>query len=214
MDKKIYWDNRFQSEGYVWGTSPSQTAAYVVEIFRKNGVQKILVPGSGYGRNTKVLSESGFDVTGVEISEVAGEMAREYDPQTRTYNGSVLDMSFDDRQYDAVYCYNVLHLFREKERKQCLQACAYKVKDNGLLFFTVFSEKESSFGKGQEVEKNTFESRPGRPVHYFTEAELRDYFEHFEIIESGITEDPENHGEGPHTHVLLYILARKPLSKQ
>jgi len=123
-------------------------------------------------------------------------------------------MSFDDRQYDAVYCYNVLHLFREKERKQCLQACAYKVKDNGLLFFPVFSDREPSFGKGQEVEKNTFESRPGRPVHYFTEAELRDYFEHFEIIESGITEDPENHGEGPHTHVLLYILARKPLSKQ
>ena len=214
MDKKTYWDKRFQDEGYVWGTSPSQTAAYAAKIFHKNGVQKVLVPGSGYGRNTKVLSESGFDVTGIEVSEVAGEMAREYDPQTRTYNGSVLDMSFDDRQYDAVYCYNVLHLFREKEREQCLQACAYKVKDNGLLFFTVFSDREPSFGKGQEVEKNTFESRPGRPVHYFTEAELRDYFEHFEIIESGVTEDPENHGEGPHTHVLLYILARKPLSKQ
>lgn len=213
MDNKAYWDKRFQDEGYVWGTSSSQTAAYAVEIFHKNGVQKVLVPGSGYGRNTKVLSESGFDVTGIEVSEVAGEMAREYDPQTRTYNGSVLDMSFDDRLYDAVYCYNVLHLFREKERKQCLQACAYKVKDNGLLFFTVFSDREPSFGKGQEVEKNTFESRPGRPAHYFTEAELRDYFEHFEIIESGVTEDPENHGEGPHTHVLLYILARKPPSE-
>ena len=209
MDKKTYWDKRFQDEGYVWGTSPSQTAAYAVEIFHKNGLQKVLVPGSGYGRNTKVLSESGFDVTGIEVSEVAGEMARKYDPQTRTYNGSVLDMSFDDRQYDAVYCYNVLHLFREIERKQCLQACTYKVKDNGLLFFTVFSDREPSFGKGQEVEKNTFESRPGRPAHYFTEAELRDYFEHFEIIESGVIEDPENHGEGPHIHVLLYILARK-----
>lgn len=213
MDKKIYWDKRFQSEGYVWGTSPSQTAGYAAGVFRKNGVKKILVPGSGYGRNTKVLSESGFDVTGVEVSEVACEMAREYDPQTRTYNSSALDMSFDDSQYDAVYCYNVLHLFREKEREQCLQACADKVKGNGLLFFTVFSDGEPSFGKGQEVEKNTFESRPGRPVHYFTEAELRDYFEGFEIIESGVTEDPENHGEGPHTHVLLYILARKPQSE-
>lgn len=212
MDKKIYWDKRFQSEGYVWGTSPSQTAEYAAAIFRKNGVQKILVPGSGYGRNTKFFSESGFDVTGIEISDVAGEMAREYDPQTRTYHGSVLDMPSNDSQYDAVYCYNVLHLFREKERKQCLQACADKVKGNGLLFFIVFSEREPSFGKGQKVEKNTFESRPGRPVHYFTEAELRHYFEHFEIIESGITEDAENHSEGPHTHVLLYILARKPLS--
>ncbi len=210
MDKKTYWDKRFQDEGYVWGTSPSQTAARAVEIFRNNGVQKILVPGSGYGRNTKLFSESGFDVTGIEISEVASEMAREYDPQTRTYNGSVLDMSLAPEQYDAIYCYNVLHLFREKERELCLKQCADKVRDDGLLFFAVFSEKESSFGRGQEVEKNTFESRPGRPVHYFAEAELRDYFEDFQIIESGIAEDTENHGEGPHTHVLLYILARKP----
>jgi len=210
MDKKAYWNKRFQNEGYVWGTSPSSTAEYAVEIFRKIGAQKILVPGSGYGRNTRLFSESGFAVTGVEISDIACEMAREYDPQTRTYNGSVLDMSFDTEQYDAIYCYNVMHLFREKERFTCLQECADKVRGKGLLFFVVFSDKEASFGKGQEVEKNTFESRPGRPVHYFTGDELRDYFEDFEIIESGITEDRENHGEGPHTHTLLYILARKP----
>jgi SAM-dependent methyltransferase len=209
MSNKDYWNKRFQNEGYVWGTTPSQTVAHTIEIFHQNGVRKILVPGSGYGRNTKPFSESGFDVTGVEISDLASEMAREYDPQTRNYNGSVLDMPFADKQYDAVYCYNVMHLFRENDRFLCLKECADKVKEGGLLFFTVFSEREPSFGKGQEVEKNTFESRPGRPVHYFTEDELRGYFKDFQIIESGTVEDPEDHGEGPHTHVLLYILAWK-----
>ena len=209
MDKKAYWNQRFQNEGYVWGTSPSPTAEHATAIFRKDEVKKILVPGSGYGRNTRIFSEAGLEVTGIEISDTACEMAREYDPQSRIYNGSVLDIPPAPSQYDAIYCYNVLHLFREKERKLCLQQCADRVKDNGLLYFTVFSDREPSFGKGQEVEKNTFESRPGRPVHYFTEAELLDYFKGLEIIESGITEDPENHGEGPHTHVLLYILARK-----
>jgi SAM-dependent methyltransferase len=209
MDKKAYWDKRFQNEGHVWGTEPSPTAQYAAEIFCKNGVKKILVPGSGYGRNTRIFSSEGFDVTGVEISDVACDMAREFDPQTITHNGSVLDMPLADAQFDAVYCYNVMHLFREKERFLCLTECAEKIKENGLLYFTVFSDKEASFGKGQEVEKNTFESRPGRPVHYFTEEELRQYFEDFEIIESGITEDRENHSGGPHTHTLLYILARK-----
>lgn len=213
MDKKAYWNKRFQKEGYVWGTAPSPTAEYAIEIFRKDEAKKILVPGSGYGRNTKPFSESGFQVTGLEISDTACEMAREYDPQTRAYNGSVLDMSMVPGQFDAVYCYNVLHLFREEERFLCLQQCAEKVKDNGLLFFTAFSEREPSFGRGQEVEKNTFESRPGRPVHHFTEAELHDYFQDFQTIESGITEDYEDHGEGPHTHVLLYILARKNSNK-
>lgn len=210
MDKKAYWNKRFQNEGHVWGTEPSPTVQYTVGIFRQNGVRKILVPGSGYGRNTKPFAEVGFDVTGIEISDTACEMAKTFDPQTRTFNGSVLDMSIVPGQYDAIYCYNVLHLFREKERFLCLRECADKVKNNGLLYFTVFSDKEASFGKGQEVEKNTFESRPGRPVHYFTEAELRGYFKGFKIIASGITEDRENHAEGPHTHTLLYILARKP----
>lgn len=210
MDKKAYWNKRFENEGRVWGTEPSPTARYAVEIFRKDGVKKILVPGSGYGRNTRIFSAEGFDVTGVEISDMACDMAREFDPQTRTHNSSVLDMPLANAQFDAVYCYNVMHLFREKERFLCLRECAEKVKENGLLYFTVFSDKEASFGKGQEVGKNTFESRTGRPVHYFTEEELRRYFNGFEIIESGITEDPENHGEGPHTHTLLYILARKP----
>ena len=197
----------------MWGTAPSPTAEHAIGIFRKNGARKILVPGSGYGRNTRIFSEAGFEVTGIEISDTACEMARDYDPQSNIYNGSVLDMPLAPGQYDAIYCYNVLHLFREKERELCLQQCTDRVKDNGLLYFTVFSDREPSFGRYQEVEKNTFESRPGRPVHYFTEAELLDYFKGFDIIESGITEDPENHSEGPHTHVLLYILARKRLSE-
>jgi SAM-dependent methyltransferase len=99
---KIYWDKRFQDEGYVWGDSPSQTAEHALAVFRQHRVKKILVPGSGYGRNTKLFSASGFDVTGVEISEVACQLAREYDPRTTHYNGSVLDMSFDNSKYDAI----------------------------------------------------------------------------------------------------------------
>lgn len=209
MDNRAYWDKRFRDEGYVWGTSPSKTAEYALKIFRQNGVKKILVPGSGYGRNTKLFSASGFDVTGIEISEVAGEMAKEYDQQTKHYKGSVFDMPSDKNKYDAIYCFNVLHLFREKERKLFLQKCADKLGDSGLMFFVVFSDRDPSFGKGQEVEKNTFESRPGRPVHYFTKDDLQDLFREFKILESGIFEDAEDHGEGPHTHELFYILARK-----
>ena len=77
------------------------------------------------------------------------------------------------------------------------------------MFFTVFSEKEESYGKGKQIEKNTFESKPGRPVHYFDEDDLKAHFKKMEILETGIMEDPEDHGEGPHTHLLRYIYVRK-----
>jgi SAM-dependent methyltransferase len=205
-----YWDKRFQAEGKIWGDSPSRTAIHALERFRKADVKTILVPGSGYGRNTKLFSESGFKVTGVEISPTAYMLALKFDTLSRFYNASALDMSFLAEKYDAIYCFNVLHLFRENERKLFLKQCAEKIKDNGLMFFTVFSEKEPSYGKGEETETNTFESKPGRPVHYFTEGDLKAHFKKMKIPETGIMEDPENHGtEGQHTHRLRYIYVRK-----
>jgi hypothetical protein len=75
----------------------------------------------------------------------------------------------------------------------------------------VFSEKEPSFGKGRETELNTFESKPGRPVHYFTHDDLLSHFRGFNVLETGLMEDAENHGaDGPHVHVVRYIFAEIP----
>jgi SAM-dependent methyltransferase len=200
-----YWEKRYRAEGRIWGELPSRTAEYALELFRKNKVKKVLVPGSGYGRNTRFFSGSGLKVTGIEISETACMMAREFDTLSRFYNASALDMSFLSEKYDAIYCFNVLHLFREEERKLLIQECISKVKNNGLMFFTVFSEKEVSYGKSREVEKDTFESKPGRPAHYFTGKDLREHFKSMEVLETGLVDDPEDHGEGPHTHILRYI---------
>ena len=137
-----YWETRFQAEGKIWGETPSRTAQLALEKFRQNGVKKILVPGSGYGRNTKLFSSSGFKVTGVEISPTAYKIALDFDPLSRFYHASALDLSFIKEKFDGIYCFNVLHLFREKDRKLFLKECAGRLKARGLMFFTVFSEKD------------------------------------------------------------------------
>lgn len=204
-----YWDERFRAEGKIWGEAPSLTAVYALELFQKNEVKKLLVPGSGSGRNTKLFSDAGLKVAGVEISVMACKIARSFDPATRIYNDTVLDMSYLSSKYDAVYCYNVLHFFRQYDRPFFIIQCINRLKKQGLMFFTVFSEKEESYGKGKQIEKNTFESKPGRPVHYFDEDDLKAHFKNMEILETGIMEDPEDHGGGPHTHLLRYVYVRK-----
>jgi len=203
-----YWDKRFKDEGKIWGELPSRTAQYALELFCSANVKSVLIPGSGYGRHTKFLSTCGFDVTGIEISSVACDLASEFDPLSRFYNASVLDMSFDTNRYDAIYCFNLLHLFRENDRYVFIQQCDDRLNKGGLMFFTVFSEEESTFGKGREVERNTFESRPGRPAHYFTEADLKAHFVKYDLVDMGMIEDPEDHGGKPHTHALRYICVR------
>lgn len=74
----------------------------------------------------------------------------------------------------------------------------------------MFSDKEKSYGKGKRIEENTFESKPWRPVHYFTEFDLREHFKDYSVIETGQIEETENHGElGLHSHILRYIFAQK-----
>ena len=206
-----YWDRRYTAEGKIWGENPSLTALRALELFQKAGARSILVPGSGYGRHTAFFSKSGFEVTGIEISPVAVDLARQFDPLSRFYNASVLEMSSEYglydavNRFDAVYCFNVLHLFLENQRAKFIQGCADRLKTNGRMFFSVFSEKETDFGKGTAVEENTFETRPGRPAHYFTEDDLKQHFARYLIKDMGLMEDPEDHGGKPHTHILRYI---------
>ncbi len=207
---KAYWDNRFSKEGKIWGESPSKSALYALKLFKKYKLQKVLIPGSGYGRHTKLFSENSYKTVGIEISKTAFEMAKKFDPQTTFINGSVMKMDIIGEKFDAIYCFNTLHLFLTYESKIFLEKCYHKLKKNSLIFFTVFSEKEPSFGRGKELEKNTFESKPGRPTHYFTEEDLVDYFKDYNVLETGIMDEQENHGnKGPHIHLLRYIFAQK-----
>ena len=62
------------------------------------------------------------------------------------------------------------------------------------------------------MEKNTYESKPGRNVHYFTEKDLLNHFKNYLILETGIIEEEEDHGEiGPHKHILRFIFVKKKI---
>ena len=208
-----YWDKRFRSEGKIWGEKPSITLELAIDYFSKNNVCKVLVPGSGYGRNAEALAKAGFDVFGVESSEVAHKMAVSSNEKRGLeidYElGNVLEMPYGDESFEGVYCFNTLHFFKRDERIRFIEETYRILKRCGLAVFTVFSEKEHSFGKGREIESNTFESKKGRPAHYFSEKDLNEHFKNYEILVNTIIEEPENHGSGPHIHILRLIVARK-----
>ncbi|MFW9827237.1 MAG: class I SAM-dependent methyltransferase [Candidatus Thorarchaeota archaeon] len=205
-----YWNNRFLDKGEIWGNEPSKTAVYALNLFKKYNLKKILIPGAGYGRHTKFFSSNNYEVTGIEISEVAVSIAKENDINSKYILGSVLDMPYNKEIYDAVFCHNLLHLLLEEQRISFIRKCYNQLRYNGFAFFSVFSEQEQSFGKGTIIEKNTFESKPYKPTHYFTERDIKKHFDAFSIIETNIIEEKENHGElGPHTHKLRYIFVKK-----
>jgi SAM-dependent methyltransferase len=193
LNHKAYWDTQFANHHYIWGETPSQSAGIALSLFRKHGVNTILIPGSGYGRNSKLFSTAGFEVSGIEISEEACTLAREYDPATKVYPGSFLDDNLVQDSYEGIYCFNVLQLFLQADRTRFIQKSAQILSPNGFMFFTGISDQDKSFGRGPEIEKNTFGVTPEKILHFFTLEDLKEHFEGFKILETGSFEDQVTH---------------------
>lgn len=205
-----YWEGRFQQGGKIWGDQPSESAKIALKHFQTHGIQKILVLGAGYGRNTRLFSTHSLTVDGIEISPTAVQLAQSFDPGSTIWEGSFFTDQYASAPYDAIFAFNLFHLFLQLDREKFRDRCWTLLRPEGLLFLTVFSVEESSYHQGKEIEPDTFESKPGRPVHYFTKNSFLKEIHPFLSLESGLIEEPENHGKiGSHIHRLYYTLAKK-----
>lgn len=206
-----YWEDRFAHEGMIWGGAASPTASLAAGLFHSAGVRSVLVPGAGYGRNTKALSGA-FDVTGIELSGSAVRLGQQWDPKTRFVCGSALDPAvIPDNRYDAVYCYDLLHLFLAPERRELAEVCLERTRPGGLLFFTAFSDRDPNNGRGRCLEPGTYEYKPDKFAHFFSEQELAGYWGESPLVAQGELLETLNAGEkDEHQYILRYAAVRKP----
>jgi len=178
-----YWEDRFELEGQIWGEVPSEMVFKAIAIFKQFDIRKVIVLGAGYGRNSKELSKI-FEVDGIEISSAALELAKEFDTKSNFIHSSIFDIDLE-KKYDAIFCYNLLHLFKHQERQLLINKCIELLNKNGLGFFSVFSDDDSNNEKGNQIEPYTYEYKEGKYAHFFTENDLKKHFEYFTIMETG-----------------------------
>jgi 2-polyprenyl-3-methyl-5-hydroxy-6-metoxy-1,4-benzoquinol methylase len=92
------------------GFEPTDSATLTKDFFLEKNIKDILIPGIGYGRNAKVFIDNGINVTGIEISKTAIELARQNGLNIPIFHGSVTDMPFDNKLYDGIFSFALLHL--------------------------------------------------------------------------------------------------------
>jgi len=174
-----YWESKFKEEGAMWDFFPSDSAIQAVNIFKEHDLKRILIPGAGYGRNARLFIENGFRVTAIEISGSAIALARSHEISCRIHHGSVTEMPFDDTIFDGIYCYALIHLLNQRERKQFLNSCFDQLIKNGLMIFVVASVQNSMNGTGRYLSKDRFMISKGLKVFFYdnesVEKEFRPY---------------------------------------
>ena len=133
------------------GFEPTESAILTKDFCVENNVKDILVPGIGYGRNAKVFIENSINVTGIEISKTAIDLARENGLEdVSIYHGSVNEMPFDNKLYDGIFSHALLHLLNEQEREKFIKDCYNQLKPGGYMVLQLFL-KSSNVRKRKTV---------------------------------------------------------------
>ena len=177
---KEFWEDMFQKIGSAWSFEPTVSALQVSELFASKNFGKVLIPGVGFGRNAKPFVEKGMDVTGIEISETAIRLARENGLDFPIYHGSVMNMPFDDSVYDGIYCYALIHLLNQNERRQFLKNCYNQLLERGLMvFITVSKGYTKLYENGQQISKDRFRIQNGLDVFFYDSVSIEREFVKF-----------------------------------
>jgi SAM-dependent methyltransferase len=189
-----FWESSFNDKQIMWGLEPADSAITTLDLFIKNGLNRILIPGFGYGRNAQLFIDEGFDVTGIEISQTAIDLAKKhYGDNARVFHGTVCDMPFDQELYDGIFCYALVHLLDTNERIKLINDCYSQLRLGGYMVFIAISKKDAKYGEGVEIVKNTFETPDGVRLFFYDLESVKSEFGNYGLIEAReITQPPSN----------------------
>lgn len=185
-----FWEDAFKSKQTMWGEQPTASAIETSKRFKRLGFRKTLIPGFGYGRNARPFLDNGLEVTGIEISQSAIQLAYQFlNGDFKIFHGSVGDMPFNQDIYDGVFCHALIHLLRSNERQHFLANCMAQTKSGGLMVFTTITKHASTYGVGEKLGQDFFKTKDGVELFFYDEATIKEEFERFGLLEATIIEE-------------------------
>ena len=112
----------------------AERVPFVKHILENFGKQTVLELGIGTGLFAIPLHEAGFDIEGLEISEVMIGVVGQRAPGLKVHKGDMRDYTIDGR-YDAILALSSVLIFvaNDREIKQCLQRCYDHLESKGIL---------------------------------------------------------------------------------
>ena len=202
-----FWETAFSKMQLAWGLEPTASACLAGDDFSRAGTKDVLIPGIGYGRNAKPFLDRGMSVTGIEISETAIALARSrLGLEIPIFHGSVVDMPFDRRLYDGIFCYGLVYLLDARGREKFIRDCYRQLAPGGHLIFTLISKKAPMYGQGKQLGEDWFERHPNLPMYFYDDQSVKREFGPYGLLEFSELDEPA--GEGV-SFPFIYVICKK-----
>jgi SAM-dependent methyltransferase len=204
-----FWEASFIENQTMWGFEPADSAIMTKDFFLEKKVKDVLIPGIGYGRNAKVFMDNGMNGTGIEISKTAIELARRSGLEMSIFHGSVTDMPFENKYYDGIFSYALIHLLNEPDRKKFIKASYDQLKPGGYMVFTTISKGAPMYGKGTQLGKDYFEIMEGVKMFFYDSDSIKQDFGEYGLVEISEVVEPNKNAEGKPPFPFTVVTCRK-----
>ncbi len=186
-----FWESSFIEKQTMWGFEPADSAIMAKNIFIEGKAKDILIPGIGYGRNARIFLDHGMTVAGIEISKTAIDLARTQNKlDIPIYHGSITDMPFDKKLYDGIFCYALIHLLNQRERRKFIKDCYNQLKPNGCMIFSTISKNDPMYGKGKQLSKDRFDMPSGAKLFFYDPDSIKREFGNYGLTDFSEIDEP------------------------
>ncbi|WP_457640126.1 class I SAM-dependent methyltransferase [Persephonella sp.] len=150
------WNKKYSSGDFPW-TEPSEIVKKFYHLAEKG---KALDIACGTGRNAVFLSEKGFQVDAVDISDVALERLKKQYPQINTIQADLDFYSIPENSYELILNINYLN-------RRLIPQIKEGLKQGGVVIFETFTLPD---GKGYfQPENKDFMLRKNELLHLFSD---------------------------------------------
>ena len=189
------WNRRFEREGDLdWGglwTDP------FIEFLHKKDCVVILDLGCGTGNDVRRLAQAGFQVTGLDYSQQALDLARSKDiPATKFIQADMAEeLPFPECHFDAVTSNVALHMFDDSTTQYVIEEVRRIIRPEGPFIFHINSTEDRQLRVKrravlEELSKNRVREEDGQTVHFFSQSELESLFDDWSTLQLEHVEIP------------------------
>ena len=134
---------------------------FIKNLLNRLGKDSVLELGIGTGLFAIPLHEAGFNIEGLEISQVMIDVVGQKAPGLKVHKGDMRDYTIS-RRYDAILALSSVLVFvsNEQEIKRCLQRCYEHLESKGILLLELpnHSVEISHSNNSQEIHHNEDQS--------------------------------------------------------
>jgi SAM-dependent methyltransferase len=121
-------------------------------------------------------------------------------------------MPFDQKIYDGVFSYSLLHLLHSTERTKLIDDCYAQLKPGGYMVFVSIAKEDFRYGQGDEISRDTFRMPYGVTLFFYDLDSIVSDFGDYGLIESTIMSEPVEDAEDKPKQRFWYIVCRKEIN--